>query len=461
MSDPFVPRPLHSGRVAFFPKEAPPPAKSRILTPSGAAGVIARHVAEQRPPCTLIALSSPLLQAPTPRLFGGEPRNRSSSRRQSVGVPTSRRAALSNVVKLSRKPKTRLLTQRYGPPKANSTIAAVSAYESPRTIDGACHASPLDRPRFTVLTPGSLQVHDETIVSGLEPFWKPLSQFVIVESVSEMGQIGTSCADTPRRLKSFLDIEMRGVRIAPPQRVDHQHFNSPQHLSRFAGDPLAIHDDAKRAGTETVRLDVAMREAEWVQLDAPRIDRLSGLERAQFYPRDARFRIQSNRRIEYVWKPRLEFLDVLARYVSRERGSAPQAEDPEIVDPVYMVRMQMGEEHGIDVADTGSDQLLAKLGGRVDQQDILFALDDQTVSRSVIARITRRTHRARTSDDRNSEARAAAEKTQAHDQMVSIRTMLVVPWTWKGMPAVTTTRSPVLAMPRLRISARPKRHISS
>ena len=244
-----------------------------------------------------------------------------------------------------------------------------------------------------------------------------------------MRQIGPLRTDATRSLERLLDIEVGRVRIAPPQRVDYQDFHSAQRSTSLGRDRFPVNDDAERTGAEAVGVSVPVGESERVQFDARRVDGSSCFKCAQVDPWHARFRIQSNGGIEDVREASLELLGVLVCHVCHERRISPQAEDPEIVDAVYVVRVKVTEEDGIDASDIGGDQLLAQFGGRVHEQDSTTPFNHETVPRPSIAWITRSAHRATAPDDRDSEARTAAEETETHDQTVSIRTMLVVPRT--------------------------------
>ena len=54
--------------------------------------------------------------------------------------------------------------------------------------------------------------------------------------------------------------------------------------------------------------------------------------------------------------------------IDRNAPALMQHDRSEIVDPVGLIGMLMGQEHRIDVIDIGVDQLLAQIGRGVDQR---------------------------------------------------------------------------------------------
>ena len=54
-----------------------------------------------------------------------------------------------------------------------------------------------------------------------------------------------------------------------------------------------------------------------------------------------------------------------------------------------MIGMRVGQQHGIEPRDAGIEQLLAKIGRRIDQQDRAAAFDEQRTASPPVARIGR------------------------------------------------------------------------
>jgi hypothetical protein len=118
-----------------------------------------------------------------------------------------------------------------------------------------------------------------------------------------------------------------------------------------------------------------------------------------------------------------------------------------------MVRVVMGEEHGIHPVDAVRDQLYPQLRRRVDQQSSpVIRLHDRPHPRALVARIRRPADGALAANLRHAETGAGSQKREL--QISSTLSKLVLPGTSNGTPAVTSTRSPACASPCATAAAR-------
>ena len=125
-----------------------------------------------------------------------------------------------------------------------------------------------------------------------------------------------------------------------------------------------------------------------------------------------------------------------------------------------MVGVLVRVEDGVNAVDPRGDQLTPEFGWGVDQQaDAAVRFDHGADTRAPVARIGRAADRAVASDLRHPEARSGPQERELH--IISTFRLLVVPGTSNGTPAVTTTRSPVLASPWRTTIVRARATISS
>jgi hypothetical protein len=75
---------------------------------------------------------------------------------------------------------------------------------------------------------------------------------------------------------------------------------------------------------------------------------------------------------------------VQGQYTSPNLGYLPQ-----IVDPMTMIGMIMGNDHAIDVGRPGCEQLLAKIRTAIHQQRFAAALDQNRRARPPVSRFVR------------------------------------------------------------------------
>jgi hypothetical protein len=81
---------------------------------------------------------------------------------------------------------------------------------------------------------------------------------------------------------------------------------------------------------------------------------------------------------------------------------------PEVVYAVDMVRMGMGEEHGIDTGDPFADHLLSKIRRGIHQDIFSPRLDNDRGAAPFVAGVTGRTDGAAAADHRDAGGGAAA-----------------------------------------------------
>ena len=136
-------------------------------------------------------------------------------------------------------------------------------------------------------------------------------------------------------------------------------------------------------------------------------------------------------------------------------------ERAQIIDAVDVIGMFVRKEHGVDMGHARRHELQPQFGRCVDQEArAIFGFDDGAAACAFVARVGRLTHGAVAADLRDTEAGAGAQKPEAHGRVphrvrchtVSTLSRFVVPGTSKGTPAVTSTRSPLVTIPRSRAS---------
>src|SRR5690606_3311365 len=274
-----------------------------------------------------------------------------------------------------------------------------------------------------------------------------------------MGEVRLLCSQRARGGYRFLHAEVRGVRAAAPECVEHEYAHAPQRVERLLVEPFRARDiaQAARAGAEAALGTVCHRDRQ--QLEAGGDDRLARLElvHLEVGPTGTGWRMV----------PRIEdVIEAGAHLPGRDRmcedGQRPctlAREHTQVIDAVHVVGMRVREPDRINAANPVPQQLDPQLGWCVDQECAAVALEKCGMSRTVVARVARRAGITRAADDGHAERGAGPEKAQSHS--TSTRSMLVVPGTWNGTPAVTTTRWPGCAMRVRNRYSRPTSSIAS
>ncbi len=268
---------------------------------------------------------------------------------------------------------------------------------------------------------------------------EPVAQLRVPDAVRQMGQVGDARAHRPGHLHGGLDVEMGRMRGAEPQRAQHKGVDALQRAHHVGRHFLRVRDVTQPADAESQRLHVPVWQDERKELVADHADGLPVRDRDEAHPRPR----PAPRRTGVAE----DIAETLAQHrapvrvrVGGQRTRAAHVQRAQIVDAVGVVRVAMRVPHRVHPRQPGAQKLEAQLGRGVDEHDASVALQRRSVARASVARILRRAAGTIAAHDRNAERRTGAEEGQP--QTTSTRSMLVVPGTLKGMPAVTITRSP-------------------
>ena len=85
------------------------------------------------------------------------------------------------------------------------------------------------------------------------------------------------------------------------------------------------------------------------------------------------------------------------------------ADHAKIIDAVQMIGMRMRQQHRVEPADPGIEQLLPQIGRGIDQQRATAALDQQRAAAAPVARVGRVAAPPIRPDRRHAPGGAAAE----------------------------------------------------
>lgn len=109
-----------------------------------------------------------------------------------------------------------------------------------------------------------------------------------------------------------------------------------------------------------------------------------------------------------IGKARLQPVENVGPRVERDWAAA-LGDRAQLVDAVAMVGVIVGDDHRVDVANAGVEQLASKIGPAIDQQAFPAAIDQQSAAASPVARFVGIAIAPLRSDPRNARGRAAAE----------------------------------------------------
>ena len=120
------------------------------------------------------------------------------------------------------------------------------------------------------------------------------------------------------------------------------------------------------------------------------------------------------RRLENVTEAAPDHRKRAARTVDIECPRHVVVDGPEVVDPVYVVGVAVGIEHGVDTRDARVHELPMEVGRRVDEKTGSIRFDQDGNPAAAVSRVVRPAYRAGTTDHRDAARRAAAENRYSH-----------------------------------------------
>ena len=103
----------------------------------------------------------------------------------------------------------------------------------------------------------------------------------MLQPVGEVSQVGARRAELLRNRYGLLDIEVRGMRVAVPQRAQDEHIQITQQLLRIRRNLLGIDDQGRVSHPETVASIVPVWTSDRQQREARHLDLLSIGERGE------------------------------------------------------------------------------------------------------------------------------------------------------------------------------------
>src|SRR5690606_12478480 len=83
-------------------------------------------------------------------------------------------------------------------------------------------------------------LHDESIISGLDAPWELVEQLGVPHAVRGVGEVRAFRAYGARGLHRLLDREVRGVRAPEPERVEHEDADAAERGDRFWREALGV-----------------------------------------------------------------------------------------------------------------------------------------------------------------------------------------------------------------------------
>jgi hypothetical protein len=215
--------------------------------------------------------------------------------------------------------------------------------------------------------------------------------------VGQMRQVSAPGSQRLGGIYRLGDAQVRWVR-PPPQRVQHQHVEPAQRLARLLGDLLHIGDVGQASEPVAEHTQMAVLKGEREDFDSSHHDWLARLGRVKAEPGLRCPLVGPHRIVEDVAERCADSLQRLGRPVHRQRQSPAHGENPEIVDPIDVVGVLVGVDHGVELGEAARKQLESELGGRVDENGGARILENGARPGAFVPLVIRATHRAGTPD---------------------------------------------------------------
>ena len=238
--------------------------------------------------------------------------------------------------------------------KSTDTGVMVLTPPSSLRIRGEAGVSPVAGPRVPA-TPDAApalgplpQIHRQAVKSRFHAVGKIVQQRLMADFMGQMREEGPLRPYRSGGRDGFLNVEVGGVRIAPPQCVQHQDPHSPQGVQRAGREALAVGDIAEVPDPETEDGVRPVRDREREEGAAQDLHRLKGTEtgEAELWDRAAWWSL--DRFVEDI-REAAEKLPV--RAFRAEHGHVllgSESKDAEVVRPVDVVCMEVGKPHRFD-----------------------------------------------------------------------------------------------------------------
>jgi len=219
-----------------------------------------------------------------------------------------------------------------------------------------------------------------------------------VREVSEVSPLGAyqSCG-----IDCFFDGEVSRVRPSPPECVEDEYPDPSELIGHLIGYLCRIGYVTEFTDTETVDLDIPMWDGEGGDLEARNLEGAPIVEGLELY---LGLRCPGEGQVvgvEDIVELSAQDLGGCGVGEGWEWSIASYGEGAEIIDPMDMIGVAVGEPDGIDPRYTRSDELESELGGCVDEEAVLpvITLEECAVPRPPISGIGRGTGRTIAADD--------------------------------------------------------------
>src|SRR5690349_11454996 len=258
-----------------------------------------------------------------------------------------------------------------------------------------------------------------------------------------MRKVRVFSTDLLRRCQRLFDIEVGRVRTAEPQGIQHENAHTAQFRDHVTGQELGVRYIPQATYAQSERGCIAVRYRERLHRESRCAYGLISIIGKETELGSCGACVRPHLRVEDVAEPAFHSLYHVDAGVQRD-GPVASREDTQVVNTMRVVSMLVRVPHGIDAIRLGIEQLLSQIGWRVDQQAPAVIPGEQCgMPCPSVPRIRRCADITTAADDGHTKRGARPEEPKLHSS--STRSILVVPATWNGIPAVTMKRCPSCA----------------
>ena len=248
----------------------------------------------------------------------------------------------------------------------------------PKSITGRRESTVMSFPYTSTVNPS----YAGSIPSGSDP-----ASSAVAHEVSQVRQKGAPRTDFARHLHRLFDVEVRRVHAPAPERVQHQHVDPVEDLTRRRRNPLRVRHIPQPPHAHPEGVDRTVGHPKRHHLGPQHLHRHPLRIALQRDLRSRRPLRRAKLRVEDVRETGLHLTHQLVRQVGGDRSPVSGRKDPHVVDAVYMVGVQVRVPHRAHPADARRQQLQPQLGRGVDEQVAAFQREERTVTGAPVPRV--------------------------------------------------------------------------
>src|SRR5947209_12580079 len=255
----------------------------------------------------------------------------------------------------------------------------------------------------------SLKLQPQPVIRQPNPFRQPGLDRLVIDLVRQMDQPRLARADTLRALYGLVDGEVRRVARRGAKTVEGQDVDVLEEAHGRVGDAVGVGDVGEAADAKSEDRPVAVADRKRNDVDAFVREHAVNLVQVElrFAAADLRVRPDVAEGTAHGLRRRRagEGMDGLA---------LAEIEGADVIEAHQVIGMRVGEEDEVEARDRIAQQLGAKVGRGVDEEEAAVGFDLHRLPQPLVARIVRGADAAGAAHNRDAGGGACSEEGHNH-----------------------------------------------